>query len=117
MASVNYKNAYKEVYTILNYLDEKEYNKIPQITIKAIKENMNEDYEYKMNEDVNIFNQPMLPETKAILFNLFRDYLSTPKQKEKILKMQAEDRKKAELKKQEMYSNKDLFAHRKNKRN
>ena len=33
----------------------------------------------------------MLPETKAILFNIFRDYLSTDEQKEKIKRMQKED--------------------------
>lgn len=50
----------------------------------------------------------MLPETKAILFNLFRDYLSTPQQKEKIINMQAEERRKNEIKKQEIY-NKNIF--------
>ena len=41
---------------------------------------MNEEYEYYMNEDIDLSNQQMLPETKATLFNLFRDYLSTPEQ-------------------------------------
>ena len=45
----------------------------------------------------------MLPETKAILYNLFRDYLSTPEQKEKIIRMQREDRIKTEEKKKQEY--------------
>ena len=53
----------------------------------------------------------MLPETKAILFNLFRDYLATPEQKEKIIRMQNEERQKNELKKQKRY-NADIFANR-----
>ena len=53
----------------------------------------------------------MLPETKAILFNLFRDYLATPEQRTKIIKMQNEARQKNELKKQQMY-NTDVFANK-----
>ena len=49
--------------------------------------------------------------SKAILFNLFRDYLSTAEQKEKIIKMQAEERLRNEQKKQEQY-NLDIFANK-----
>ena len=108
----SYKNAYKEVYTILNYLDEEDYERIPQEVVEAIESNMNEEYEYEMNEDVDIFKQHMLLETKATLYNIFRDYLATPEQKEKILKMQGEDRRKIEIKKQEKYQKDDLFKNR-----
>ena len=93
----NRANAYTEVYTILQDLNTEEYNKIPPEIIKAIEENMNEEYEYELDEDLELKNQPMLPETKAILFNLFRDYLATPEQKEKIIKMQNEGRQKSGL--------------------
>ena len=42
----NRKNAYAEVYTILQELNEEEYNKIPPEVVKAIKLNRNEEYEY-----------------------------------------------------------------------
>jgi hypothetical protein len=108
MIQTSYKNAYKEVYTILSYLDEEEYEKIPLEIIDAIKSNMNEDYDYEINDEFDLMNQQMLPETKATLFNLFRDYLSTPEQKEKIMRMQDEDRQKIELKKKQQY-NVDIF--------
>ena len=92
----NYSNAYTEAYTILNYLDKEELNKIPEEIIETIDEKRNVDYVYKLNEELDLKSQPMLLETKAILFNLFRDYLSTPIQKEKIIKMQQEDRRKVE---------------------
>ena len=98
------RNAYTEVYTILQDLNTEEYNKIPPKIVKAIEENMNEEYEYELDEDLELKNQPMLPETKAILFNLFRDYLATSEQKEKIIKMQNEERQKSELKKQQQYN-------------
>ena len=50
---------------------------------------------------------------KAILFNLFRDYLATQEQKEKIIKMQNEERQKNELEKQKQY-NIDVFANKYN---
>ena len=53
----------------------------------------------------------MLPETKAILFNLFRDYLATSEQRQKIIKMQNEERQKNESKKQQQYST-DIFKNK-----
>ena len=107
----NRKNAYAEVYTILQELNEEEYNKIPPEVIKTIEANRNEDYEYELDDELELKDQPMLPETKAILFNLFRDYLATPEQKAKIIRMQNEERQKNELKKQQMY-NIDVFANK-----
>lgn len=105
----NRRNAYKEVYTILQNLNEEEYNKIPSEIIETIKENSNEEYEFVLNNELELKEQLLLPETKAILFNLFRDYLSTPVQKEKIIKMQSEERKKVEEKKKQNYANVDIF--------
>lgn len=112
MIPSRYRNAYKEVYIILNYLDEDDYNKIPLEVINAIENNMNEEYEYYVNEDVDLSNQQMLPEAKATLFNLFRDYLSTPEQKEKIIRMQREDRLKLERQKEQKYG-KNVFENKK----
>ena len=107
----NRKNAYAEVYTILQELNEEEYNKIPPEVIKTIEANRNEEYEYELDDELDLKDQPMLSETKAILFNLFRDYLATPEQKAKIIRMQNEARQKNELKKQQMY-NTDVFANK-----
>ena len=107
----NRKNAYTEVYTILQDLNEEEYNKIPPEVVEAIKANRNEEYEYELDAELELKDQPMLAETKAILFNMFRDYLATPEQKAKIIRMQNEARQKNELKKQQRY-NIDVFANR-----
>jgi hypothetical protein len=107
--TANYKNAFTEVYTILDYLDEEDYKKIPQQLISAIEQNRNLDYEYIVNEEVDLNNQPMLSETKAILFNIFRDYLSTPKQKQSIIKMQMKERQKDEEQKRAKYNAEEIF--------
>lgn len=106
----SYNNAYTEVCAILECLDEIEYAKIPSEIIEAMQSNRNKDYSYEV-EDVELRYQKMLPETKAILFNLFRDYLATSEQKEKIIKMQTEERKKHEIEKQKIY-NKNIFEDR-----
>ena len=111
----NRRNAYKEVYTVLQELNEEEYNKIPPEIIETIKENSNEEYEFVLNDELELKEQLLLPETKAILFNLFRDYLATPLQKEKILKMQSDERKKLEEKKKQHYANVDMFKTNKHK--
>lgn len=109
----NSRNAYTEVYTILQDLNEEDYNKIPPEIVEAIRQNRNPDYKYELNDQVELKEHQMLPETKAILFNIFRDYLSTPEQKEKIIKMQAEERRKIELKKQEIFKYDNLFKNEK----
>ena len=110
----NRKNAYTEVYTILQDLDEEEYKKIPPEVIKAIRENRNLEYDFELDDDLELKEQTLFPQTKAILFNLFRDYLATPEQKEKIIKMQNEERAKIELKKKQMY-NSEIFPNEKSR--
>ena len=89
----NRKNAYAEVYAILEDLNEEEYNKIPTEIIETIKRNRNKEYNYELNDELELKDHQMLPETKAILFNLFRDYIATAVQKEKIKRMQNEETK------------------------
>ena len=84
---------------------------MPSPVIETLDTNRNKEYEYFLDDELELKDQPMLPETKAILFNLFRDYLATPEQKTKIIRMQNEARQKNELKKQQMY-NTDVFANK-----
>ena len=83
----NYSNAYAEVYTILKYLRREDLNKIPMQFINIIKENKNDDYNFTINWNKALKDQNLMIETRAILFNIFRDYLATDMQREKITKM------------------------------
>lgn len=123
----NYRNALVEVDSILEHLNEEEFQKIPLKIINAIKKNKNPEYKYNYDNSIELKDQSMCPETKAILFNIFRDYLSTQEQKEKIIIMQNKDRIKVEnikvsqIKQQsisEQYNPDDIFKNRtKNKNN
>lgn len=108
MAPIRYQNAYKEVYEILQELVEEDYKKIPEDIIKLLEHNKNDEYEFYLDDDLELENQNLLPETKAILYNLFRDYLSEPWQKDKIIKWQNEERQKNEDLKKKKYKS-DLF--------
>lgn len=105
----SYSNAFTEVYEVLNHLQEEELLKIPHYVLKIIKENRNLNYKYQINSEISLREQSMLIETKAILFNLFRDYLATPEQREKIIKMQQDERVKNENTKREKYNPNNLF--------
>lgn len=100
----NYRNSFMEVYKILNTLEDDDFKKIPQDVISVIYQNKNEEYDYYLNDELSLQKQPMMPETKAILFNIYRDYLSSPEQKEKIKKVQKKERWKNEIKKKQEYN-------------
>ena len=60
--------------------------------IEVFEENRNLEYEYEINDEQDLSKQPMLKESKAILLNLFRDYLATPEQNQKIKQWLQADR-------------------------
>ena len=112
MNQTKYANAYTEVYEILSCLNNEEYLKIPEELIEVFEENRNLEYEYEINDEQDLSKQPMLKETKAILLNIFRDYLATPEQSQKIKKWLQEDREYLEKLKQEKY-NSNVFENNK----
>lgn len=109
----NYANAYAEVYTILKYLKPEERNKIPQNFIKTIKENKNDNYILYIDWSKELKEQNLLIETRAILFNIFKDYLATKTQRDKIGKMQREEIYRNELNKKSNYNSDIIFKRKK----
>ena len=112
VSQTKYATAYTEVYEILSCLSEEDYSKIPEELIEVFEKNRNLDYEYEINDEQDLSKQPMLKETKAILLNIFRDYLATPEQSQKIKKWLQEDREYLEKQKQEKY-NSNVFENNK----
>ena len=104
-----YQQAFTEVYEILNYLDEDNYNKIPKNIINALEKNRDTEYEFFVDESIPFYEQDVLEETKAILFNLYRDYLASSKIKDKIIQYQKEEFYKLEKIKKDKYGYENLF--------
>ena len=90
---------------ILSCLNNEEYLKIPEELIEVFEENRNLEYEYEINDEQDLSKQPMLKESKAILLNLFRDYLATPEPNQKIKQWLQADRVYLENQKQKQYNN------------
>ena len=109
-----YTDAFTQVYVILNELDDEDYDKIPPEVIAAIRKNRNKEYQFEIDESIDLKDNNLLPEARALLFKIYRDYLATPEQKQKIIKMQNEERRKRELRKQQQY-NTDVFTNKKQK--
>lgn len=104
-----YKKAFTEVYEILNYLDEDDYNKIPKNIINALEENKDTEYTFFIDESIPFYEQNLLEETKAILFNLYRDYLANSEMKNKIIKLQREEENISEKLKYKEYKYNKIF--------
>ena len=81
MIDNTYKNAFKEVYEILQNSEESLVKKVPQKFINFLLDNMNKDYTSNINAEISIDKQSILPETENILSLIFRSYWATDKEK------------------------------------
>ena len=81
---INYKKALVEVDAVLSCLDYNEYKKIPTNIINAIENNKDEEYMYEYDEELEYEDWSLMPETKAILYNIFKQYLATEEENYKI---------------------------------
>lgn len=100
----SYKNAFAEADVILKRLNKNDYNKIPNDVVTAIEKNKNNNYSFELNSELDLDKQEMLPETRAILLNIFREYLANDTQREKIKIYQQKERNRLNETKKEMYS-------------
>jgi len=71
----NFSKAYKEVYVIINHLDEAEKNKIPQEFMQMIEIKMDKDYEFVYDVTKDISEQQVLRETLSILAYIYINYI------------------------------------------
>lgn len=95
MISRENANAFKEVYVILNNMESDYYEKIPKEFIKMLEENMNKEYDFKLNNINNFEEEKILRETKKILGYIFINFWATPIQRKVIeKKFEYEKRKK-----------------------
>lgn len=81
MIDYTYKNAFKEVYEILQNSEESLVKQVPQKFINFLLDNMNKDYTSNINAEISIDKQSILPETENILSLIFRSYWATDEEK------------------------------------
>lgn len=104
-----YKRAYTEVIEIIKYFPNEEYAKIPLEKINYYKENMDKDYNFKINPNIELEKQNISREANAILVTLFNDYFATDRQKEILNNLLKQNQQILEELKQEKYNPNNLF--------
>lgn len=105
----NYPNAYKEVYVILQNIDKKDYDLIPERFIKMLENNMNSTYNFELNSNEDFENKELLQETKTILTYLYVNYWGTEDEKVRIKQKFKQDIIKEEEEKRKKYNPDKLF--------
>lgn len=109
MVTEKYACAYKEVIEILKYTKREDVDKIPLIRILSMKYNMNKNHDFKVDVSKPLEEQVVLPETKAILVNLYKKYWATDYEKARIAAKEKYDKDLMEQVKKEKYNPNDIF--------
>ena len=104
-----YKRAYTEVIEIIKYLPKEEYSMIPLDKINYFKENMDKEYKFKIDPNIELEKQNISREANAILLKLFNDYFATARQKEILNSLLKQNQQKLEMQKHEKYNPNNLF--------
>ena len=112
MINIAYAKAYTEVLEIIKYFPKEEYDKIPGEKIEFYKNNMDKDYNFKINPEIDLSEQNISPEANAIMINLFTDYYATEEQKVKIKNILDSNQQKEEQEKRERYNPDNIFKNR-----
>lgn len=98
-----------EVYEILKYISEEDFNKIPDEVIKLIEENKDNDYMWKYNDKVSLIEQNMSRGTVAVLTYINMKYLLDSSQRKVVEDIIFYNQKKEEEAKKEKYSSNEIF--------
>lgn len=109
MKNNKYSKAYTEVLEIIKYFPKEEYEKIPVEKIKFYKNNMDNDYIFKINPQIDLSEQNISKEANAIIVNLFTDYFATTEQKDKIKRILNQNQEKQEEEKRQKYNPDNIF--------
>ena len=105
----NYKKALVEVEAVLDCLNIEDYNKIPKEIINKIKENKDQAYKYEYDKNLQFDRWNFMDETKAILYNLSKNYLISEEERLKLIQHEITEQNKIEDEKKKKYDANNLF--------
>ena len=84
MDNTIYLNSLYELSEIIKNLSDKIRAKIPNDVIDYIEKNKSQNYKWIYNSDLSLDEQNMLPETEELLTAIYRDYICSDAEKEKV---------------------------------
>lgn len=108
----SYAKAYTEVLELLRHLPSKEYSKIPQEKIDFLKNNMDKDYKYEINSNIDLAEHYISKEANTILISIFRDYFASDSQKEILNNLLKQNQERIEKEKRKMYNPDNIFKNK-----
>lgn len=78
------KKEYVEVLEVLNYISSGDYFKIPHEKLEFFEENKDLQYTFSYDKKLSLAEQNVSREAMAILVQLYKDYIASPEEKDKI---------------------------------
>ena len=110
-----YKNAFKEVYEILQNTDTELVEKIPVKFIGFLQNNMNTEYQTNIDNNLDIDKQVLLAETEDILALIYRSYWTTDDERQEFSDKDKQELETIEENKKSEYKDiTEIFEKRKN---
>ncbi len=113
MVDSKYARAYTEIVEIISHFSLEEYNKIPSEKIDFFKDNMDKEYVFKIDPNIDLGKQNISKEARATLIALFKEYYATDRQKDIINRILMNNEQKADEEKRQKYNPDDIFANKK----
>ena len=114
MNNAKYAKAYTEVLEIISYFPQDEYRKIPNNLIEYYKNNMDKNYSFSINPEIDIEKQNISKEAYAIIISIFRDFFATDKQKDILKNLLRQKKKKKDAELREKYNPDNVFKNKVN---
>lgn len=108
----NYRKSFAEVLEVLKNSNQNIVEKIPKKFIEFL--NKNKDNEYVININFNDINweDTIKQETQAILALIYRDYIVSPEERNKLLEEEREEQIRIEKELREKYNPDNIFKKR-----
>lgn len=104
-----YAKAYTELIEVLKNIPTKDLKKIPRETIKKYIANMDTNYKYQYNVNLEFEEQGISHLTEILIANLYIQYWASDDEKEKIKNLDKKELYELELKKKEKYEANNIF--------
>ena len=105
----SYAKSYTEVLEILKYIPKSDYEKIPKKEIEFYKNNCDKEYQFSINENLPLNEQNISKKTNAVLVSIFKNYIATEIQKEKLKVILKDNLYQDEQIKQKKYDVNNIF--------
>lgn len=105
----NYKKALKQVYMILKFVGKDITDKIPIDMLNFIEENMDKDYFFVLDENIELEEQELMDETLGIISLIWRDYLCSDEERKKLQAEDSERQKQFENEQRKKYNPDNIF--------